>query len=227
MNIFNNFLRKLFGVVAALFYYVGCDCAFADHAQVSYLLMDEYYNKQTTLCSGGYYVSSCNQITIGTNWLKGIKGTTETPDYYSYDLPDSDTTNITNLRKFFGGVEPISYKTADGTETTANSEDYKSHRNTILNTFCTDGNGKQKGIVCKKCPNDATVSESTVNIGNYSGKIMEGSWKVHTIADCYVEEFSDHTGTFVYVPNNSAKNSASAKKCYYSNDVEGDELISE
>lgn len=200
---FNNFLRKNFVIITILFFYTGPATA-----------------EPLAICGENYYLARCGKTSIGTNWLKGIKGAT--PDYYSYDLPDSDTTNITNLRKFFAGVEQIIYKTKDGETQTVSGPGYKTARDTILENFCLTQTGELETVKCERCPNNASVFASSVDVDNNIR-----TWHVYTIADCYMDEFSDHTGTFVYVPNNSAKNSASAKKCYYSNDVEGDELVSE
>jgi len=228
MSIFNNFSYKLFGVVTALFYCAGVGYAMADAVPPGILIsLDRFNNEPQTLCVSGYYLSSCNHVQIGTNWLKGISGTIETPDYYSYESPDFD--NMTNLRKFFAGIEQISYTAEDSGKTVTvdptGDSGYVKHRNTILNTFCTNGNGELKNIECKKCPNGANVSESTVNIGKYPQKILNNSWKIHTIADCYMDEFSDHTGTYVYVRNDDV--GATGQRCYYSNTVKGDVLVSE
>lgn len=239
MSIFNNFSYKLFGVITALFY-VGLNCALADPAvdvapsgienpsgnSVRTIDLDAIFNTPLKLCASGYYLSGCNQIQIGTNWLKGIKGTDGTPDYYSYGSSSSDTIHITNLRKFFAGIEPISYKPENNSQTaTVNPSVYSQYRNQILTAFCTDGDGKVKNIECKKCPNGSNILESTVAIGNSSGKIVQSSWNVHTIADCYMDEFSDHTGTYVYAKNNDQN--GTQQKCYYSNNIEGEELVSE
>lgn len=178
------------------------------------------------LCKEGYYLSHCGGIKVGTNWLKGIQGNTTTPDYYSYGLPDSDTTNIANLRKFFAGLEPINYTKKDRQTETVSPSEYKPNRNEILTTFCTK-NDELLNIECAKCPNNAKIPRSIVGKDNTSGKIIKSSWQVHTISDCYMDKFSDHTGTYIYVATAAANSATAGKKCYYSNDVEGDELISE
>lgn len=178
------------------------------------------------ICSKGYYLSSCNQIVVGSNWLKGIKGKTM-PDYYSYGSSSSDPIHMTNLRKFFAGHEPISVKKGNQSEEKILPSDYVSSRNTILTTFCTDGNNSLANIKCQKCPNDADITESSVEINNYDNSIIEDSWQIHTIADCYMSEFSDHTGTYIYSPSATAGSNNTAKRCYYSDNVQGDELVSD
>lgn len=208
MNIFNVFLCKLFTVITVLFCYTNF-----------------VYAEQLQLCSEDEYLYRCGQFVVGTNWLKGIKGKNTTPDYYSYGSSDSETTNIVNLRKFFAGLE-ISYIPKDGTKTSVSPSDYEEQKNKILNKICAK-DGNLVDIECKKCPNNAKVSVSTVERKISDGKIDDGSWRIYTIADCYIDEFSDHTGTFVYVPIAAATSSANKTNCYYSNNFTGSELVLE
>lgn len=218
MSKFNNFSHKLFGIVMVSFCCTSFNRAFAEDPAPSYSL------QTLSLCSEGYYLSRCEGKIVGTNWLKGIRGTTL--DYYSYGSSDSDTTNISNLRKFFTGLEKISYIPKDSNQaTTANPSDYVRHRNSILNTFCTN-NGELADIECKKCPNNAKVPASSVKTNISDNKVNESSWRVYTIADCYMEEFSDHTGTYIYAQNTIDTGNNFAKKCYFSTDVKGSELVS-
>ena len=250
MSIFNNFSYKLFGIVVALFYCAGFGYALAGdpfmssqigevnidagYANVSGAERDRYsmfammntITEKQIICPSGYYLSSCNQIIIGTNWLKGVKGSSQTPDYYSYDPSDSDSLNVTNLRKFFTGLEPINYTNVNGAKKTVLPSVYTQYRNLILTAVCAE-NEKLANIECKKCPNDAKVLESSVELDGYSGEIIKNSWQVHTFTDCYMDEFSDHTGTYIYIPASASTNNYSAKKCYYSNTIEGSELVSQ
>ena len=74
----------------------------------------------------------------------------------------------------------------------------------------------------------STIARSTVEEDTYcTGKILWDTWNVHTIADCYMNEFEDSTGSYVYVPNNIThpENAADAKlTCYYSQTVTGSSL---
>lgn len=213
MNIFNNFLCKIFGVITLLFCYTVCGYAEEDTTIIK------------VICNAGYYVSSCGTKTIGTNWLKGIHDNTETPDYFSYNSAAYD--NLTNLRKFFAGHDDITYTDKNGSTQTVTKDTYTGYRNTIFEKFCiktTDDNPQELTTHCERCPNNAQVPQSTIgfNVTNNTFNLSKYMY-IYTIADCYVEEFSDHTGTFIY----SAANNTNAKKCYYSNNIEGDELISE
>ncbi len=215
MNIFDNFSHKLVGVTAILFCYTGFNCALAVG-----------YYSTTKLCEEGYYLSSCNQVNVGTNWLKGIKNNASTSDYYSYGTSVSDPIHMINLRKFFAGVESITYTDTNGQSQTVYPSGYSETRNTILRTFCVADNANpttETNIKCKKCPNNAKIPASTVTF--LFGTL--NSSKIHTIADCYMDEFSDHTGTYIYTPASAAAGHDAATKCYYSDNVEGDELVSE
>ena len=227
MNIFNNFLCKIFGVITLLFCYTVCGYA------------EESATIIRVICSAGYYVSSCGTKTIGTNWLKGIPDNTETPDYFSYNSAAYD--NLTNLRKFFAGKEEISYMDIQGTPTTipptniVNGEDrgYLESRNEIFKDFCTTCQQNPDSTTsctlitsCKKCPNNAQVPQSTIGFNVQDKKFnLKTFTYIYTIADCYMTEFSDNTGTYVYVPNSAAQSSDSAKTCYFSDNIEGDELF--
>jgi len=185
-----------------------------------------------TLCSQGYYVSRCGAaVSLGTNLLKGMnKKTTsgtiiKTPDYYSYNTSDSDVIHITNLRKFFAAEEPFAYTEENtGTQKSVVPGTYEGYKNQILSHICTDDTGNLTGIECEKCPGEALVAASTVETDTNSNKLLWRTWKVHTIADCYAEEFSDNTGTYKYVANNVSADNSSAKPCYYSVNVPGDTL---
>ena len=192
-----------------------------------------------TLCPQGYYLSRCGAgVTLGTNWLKGVKkteaGSTTTIefDYYSYDKPTSDIIQMTNLRKFFAAQEPFTYTTATAatgsdSQQTVQPGQYKENRDQTLSYICTDNAGTLTGIECEKCPGNATVAASTVEIKEQNQTISYTSWNIHTIADCYMNEFSDETGTYVYIPNNVASGTEAAANCYYSTNVTGTNLRQE
>ena len=214
MNIFNNFLLNLAGATIVLSCYTNFTCASGG-----------YYSK-TQLCKEGYYLSSCNQVNVGTNWLKGIRNNAQTSDFYSYGLSAADSTNMTNLRKFFAGVEPIVYTDINGNQQTVLPSEYINTRNEILRKFCIVANGSsliETKVECKKCPNNAKTKASVVDysFGNSTNS------NISTIADCYMDEFSDNTGTYIYVQNSAPQSADAGKKCYYSNEIKGDELISE
>ena len=240
MNIFNNFSYKLFGVMTVLFFYTGAGGALADQAvsggsfnaridNSEHFVTAELASNTSIqkLCESGYYLSSCGSKIVGTNWLKGIQGTEETQDYYSYNLPVSDPIHMDNLRKFFAGHEKIYYNGYQDPVLPNGDNGYLKSRNTILANFCVDEDGSLTNVSCKKCPNNAKISESVVERNVSDGKIVDSSWRIHTIADCYMDEFSDNTGTYVYVAGGAAVNNNIGQRCYYSNTVEGSELVSE
>jgi hypothetical protein len=190
------------------------------------------------LCKSGEYLSSCGAAVIGTNWLKGMRktGSAATPNYFSYNTQSNDTINMENLKKFFAHQESLTYtsqtssSTSDGkvyANNTASPSEYKTYLYQILSNYCTNDEGKPANIYCQPCPNNAYVERSTVQKDTYdttgTGNILWDSWNVHTIADCYMNEFSDETGNYVYVANNSSNNTAKIN-CYYSRNVFGTDL---
>lgn len=188
-----------------------------------------------TVCPSGYYVSKCGSYEIGTNWLKGMNiisdsTTITTNDYYSYDVPSANDINIANLRKFFAAIEPITYyeKAAGNNGTRVNPGDttgYKTDRDTILKHFCINETGTLLNTECERCPNNADVAGSTVTLVPTADAIVPISWNIHTIADCYMREFSDDTGTYVYIPENIvASDTEVSSNCYYSTEVPGSML---
>lgn len=211
----------------------------------------EEYATTHTLCRAGYYVSKCGEYNVGTNWLRGypasentvlvdattqqtahvergatvragrystlISGIVNSPNYYDY----SGINNLQNLRYFFGNDDGkrIVYTTSSGTRQVAEYAAYSDTRNKLLAVTCNPVNVQ---IVCSQCPGVATVPASTVDITYDSGLLVSDSWKFHTIADCFMQEFQDSTGIYEYVDDNNQ-----AQNCYYSQDVGGDVLIDE
>ena len=128
MNGLGSFLWKIFSMTVIFLGHIGFNSALAEtkfYVDKDKKLTDELFTSQEdategtistiTLCSTGYYLSSCGSTTLGTNWLKGmvktknVTSTITTPDYFSYDQLSTDTTNMDNLRKFFSGKETIMY----------------------------------------------------------------------------------------------------------------------
>jgi hypothetical protein len=193
------------------------------------------YKRTIQLCKSGYYLSSCGLSTIGTNWLKGLKkpGNVQTPNYYSYNTQESDTINMENLKKMFAHKETLTYTSRTSSNSnyvyataTALPSEYTPYLHQLLSNFCTNDEGKisDSDIACLPCPNNAYVERSTVEEDVYdTGKILWDSWNVHTIADCYMNEFSDENGTYVYVGDTSQPNS-SKTNCYYTKNVYGTSL---
>ena len=229
------FLRKMLAV-SGVFYCasIGYALADSDSNPSNDPKIRDYFESFSTsqqyqdikICGENRYLASCGSVNIGTNWLKGMKkttlndGTITTPDYYSYNAPLTDTIHMTNLRKFFGGYESIIY---DGN--TVTPEKYTQYKNQILSNFCTNGSGVYEGNVeCKPCPNGASVASSSVKQNTSTGKIFWDTWDVHTIADCYMNTFSDDTGDYVYVPSNTVLNEDAKTDCYYSTNVSGTTL---
>lgn len=189
---------------------------------------EEDYFQTYKICNEGFYVSSCSNYTIGFNWLKSAKlsqldgedvTNVTTRDYY---IGDTTLQLYEQLRTFFGhnGNISIRYKKDDGTIDSASPENLIEDRELILNSLC---HPRIVTPVCAKCPNGAKVEESTVDVDT-NNIAIRGSWKVYTIADCYMTEFEDSTGSYFYVPETVYTDEAvalttlpDAAKCYYTN----------
>lgn len=229
MRKFRDFSYKKICVMLTL-----CNVAFACGALAEEPSSDGSSTTKT-LCTEGYYLSRCGQnVALGTNWLKGISSSTSsdgaqttaititTRDYYSDAKSVSDITHITNLRIFFEATQDLTVYTKNEGRKQIPASTYKNDKNNMLSKICTDNTGSLIGIECEKCPDNASVPASTVDL-DANGKPLLQSWNVHTIADCYVKEFSDNTGTYKYV-SSSGEETLPAQKCYYSRNVPGDSL---
>jgi len=72
---------------------------------------------------------------------------------------------------------------------------------------------------CNDCPSsDSTFDYDTCsqNVDCYYELTADNNWSVHTIADCYQNEFEDDTGTFEYIQNGTTSASA---YCFYGNTI--------
>jgi len=240
MIVFGKFLYKTLCLMLISGYFTGLHPALAEGNANLFETdqkLNNYFSNSAnaptmtkTLCPQGQYLARCgSSISLGTNLLKGMQKTTAsgtvitTPDYYSYETPVSDVVHIANLREFFEGKESFAYTKQDGSQVYVVPEEYKDYRNQIISHICTDDTGILIGIECKKCPGDSFVAASTVETDSESNKILWRTWNVHTIADCYMEEFSDNTGTYKYIPSN-IESTVSSMPCYYSTNVPGDTL---
>lgn len=190
MNKFSRILIKIFCVTSVILY---------SHDSFSAVQTGNILTLK--LCNPGYYVSKCGDYFLGTNWLKGYKlsnGTTSDWNYYDY----SGINNLKNLRLFFHGNEDIIYtkQTPEdgigGRDSVAFAE-YSQKRDELLLLLC---DPSEVEILCAKCPSDGKVSRSTVNKRLNTTVIndMYSDWKIYTVADCYMDTFSDSTGTYVY-----------------------------
>ena len=150
-------------------------------------------------CTPGYYISHCDSITVGTNWLKGL--TQDSPDLYDYS---SSNKNIENLRLFFGGKEITNTK-QNGETAYVNATEVQRIRDSIINTVCLPGK-----ITCTRCPDNAQIESSVYNT-------LRSKWiHFYTFADCYMRNFSDSTGEFVHVDDYD-----DIVRCYYDKEIKG------
>lgn len=194
------------------------------------------------LCPAGQYVSQCDNYNVGFYWLKsaklpyqdesdggddGVDGepeeteengerlTIDTRDYY---VGDTNLELFQQMRGFFSstGDNSILYRDADtDTIQPISYATFVEDRELILKNVC---HPALTSISCTKCPNGANVAESSVELDE-DNLAVTGSWRFHTIADCFMTEFEDSTGTYFYVPDNapdiSVVNLDHAEHCMY------------
>ena len=201
------------------------------------------------LCPEGQYVAACGNYRIGFNWLKpakvpdpgAISNVEQQPDIepntetvtVSIDIPYKETTNYyisddiidlyKQMRIFFGNTDrEISISYLDDNDNTISLAtapylSYRSDREAILNNLC---HPSSVDITCMACPNDAKVPASVVQL-DADNLTIQGSWELHTFADCYMQEFEDSTGSYFYVPDDeyvfNAVQLNNSAKCYYQN----------
>lgn len=129
-------------------------------------------------------------------------------------VDDAPIEMFERMRNFFAGKTVIQGDT---------DADVQTDRNAILDNMCNPRNGIT--ISCAKCPNSGSVPESKVTFSNNQNV---SNWEFHTIADCYIKEFEDLTGEYIYVNSSNTQ----PQECYYassdSNAVDefsGDEIV--
>ena len=163
------------------------------------------------ICAKGTYVDKCGNDEIGFNWLRPlyIDGVA-TRNYY--EAANTQSKRYEKMREVFSNTNPqigVTFKESNQIST-ASYEQVRDDRNKILNYFCSD----LDAIRCKSCPNNAKVEASTVSVTTVSTDVTNNTivsgWNIRTFADCYLDEFEDTTGTYVY--QNGTDN---AEKCYF------------
>lgn len=219
------------------------------------------------LCPAGQYVSQCGNYRVGFYWLKSanlpyqdiVENTegdgenpgdgggeetsddTENMDRYTIDTRDYyvGETNLElfeQMRGFFSstGDTTIFYRDPDSGIKPVPYVTFVEERELILKNICHPA--LTSAIKCEKCPNGATVPESSVDLDE-NNLSFANSWRFHTIADCYMTEFKDSTGTYIYLPANTPDDeraieqitATNSEHCYYtptttSESLNGDEI---
>lgn len=170
-----------------------------------------------TVCPRGQYVYKCGNYRVGFNWLKSAgfpelqtilsgstNGYTTTKNYY---VGDTTLELFEQMRNFFNGTNTVLSKNENSVSPVSPVAD----RELILNYLCHPATST---ITCALCPNNANVPATTVELDD-DNKTIEGTWDFHTFADCYMDEFEDSTGTYIYrLESTEGQQSA---KCYYTN----------
>lgn len=187
------------------------------------------------LCDEGQYLYKCGNYRVGFNWLKSanlpdpsnpIMSVADDPDttrirykrtkhYYVADTIDE---LYEQMRKFFkyDATELLSYLDTNNSIAQAAPADYIADREAILNNLC---HPSTTTVTCAICPNGAKVKASSVELDG-DNLIIEGTWNISTFADCYMDEFEDSTGSYIYIPEGISFDNASdtdSAHCYYTN----------
>jgi len=170
------------------------------------------------ICPENQFVYKCGNYRVGFDWLKSVKlpnpenmsQKVQTKNYY---INDNALDLFNQMRNFFHDGD-VKYKDDDGNIKTADVATYKEDRQVILQNLC-NPLVENTGAICAKCPNDAKVKPSTVEVSEEDGKIIKYSWDFYTIADCYMNEFKDSTGSYEYVTN--INDNDTKHDCYYTN----------
>ncbi len=182
------------------------------------------------ICDSGTYVAACGDYRVGFNWLKSARlldPVTSSADYIRYKTTkdyynenDDIITFFDKMRIFFGNKTGVGILDANGNLVA--EQDVKADREAILNNLCLPTTNSK--LTCLPCPpndadNKAEVPESYVELNN-NNLAISGSWHFYTIADCYMKNFTDSTGTYFYVPEVIDMENATpenAEECYYAN----------
>ncbi|MBR4624181.1 MAG: hypothetical protein IKO56_01430 [Alphaproteobacteria bacterium] len=184
-----------------------------DNINLPYLEAQIMY-QQKVICAEGTYLKKCGNTEIGFNLLKPMynsNNTRLTRNYYGATR-NNDLSRYEQMRKVFTGTEPVPYKDENNETQIASNADVVRDRETILDYFCDpfdDTIVKQ----CAPCPGDAKVASSYIKTSPLNTSVEE--WHINTLADCYLDEFQDSTGKYVYVPSNENFETSSGAKCYY------------
>jgi hypothetical protein len=232
MERISNFLWKIF-CIGSVFCYGSTD-SFDAIAETTSTTEQNVYSSTTTkegmkrinICPAGYYVSKCGNFSVGYNWLKSIRidNTTRTNDY---TVSSDPVTRFDQMRRFFHGQYTTGWASTNGTvnkEEPAKQISTQSDRDTILGAVCNPNNVKKDSsfsYTCTPCPEAGTVGPSYV-YAEYtaSSLLIPNSWTFHSIADCYISQFTDTTGSFIYLPSNLGSNTTQdGKYCYYGDNV--------
>lgn len=211
-----NFLWKLFCALVVFFYHR------IDNARA--------IDVKTTvkLCSyPNQYVVSCNGYKVGFEWLKGatisganIKGSTintlTIPNYTAGTKFDDSTTTTTKDRidalKYFFAQAGGKTDLAEGLP--INTVEPKKVSD-LLSLLCSN----PSDVVCATC--DGGFVDDSLYQYDETG-IVADTWKFYTIADCYITDFTDQTGTYNYIETTS--NPPIKHKFYYKPDTAAKQL---
>lgn len=194
---------------------------------------DTSSNSETTtvqICPKGSYVTKCGDYSVGYSWLTSRYSTTCGTNALDISAR-SDTTvaqYFEQMRTFFAGLptlecaggNPVTCKSGAATLVMLSENCVKGNRNSVLKKVC-DPTKEETTYVCEKCPNNANIPMSTVDIitteNSETTTSTPDNWNFHTIADCYQSEFEDDTGTFIYLQE--GVNGNVEDNCYFGNTI--------
>lgn len=184
-------------------------------------------SRRVEICPAGYYVSKCGNFAVGYNWLKNAYVNNEQTNNYATTSNDP-VTQFDQMRRFFKGqylkAWVVNEKTGEIDTTKTPQTKSIDDRDTILGAICNPNNVKKDAnfsYSCAPCPEAGTVGPSYVHTDYSSSTLLiPHSWKFHSIADCYLSEFEDATGSFIYSQINFDTSTAEkGQACYYGDSI--------
>ncbi len=236
MNKLGNFLWKLFSITMVLSWNAKGVAVAADEDTNWGVYSHGSKGKTMTICPAGEYVYSCGSYKVGYNWLRSITLTAPNSTertINNYDIGDDTYAKMTQLHAFFNRAETIKYKDIsdpDKIQTISSSDNIvMADKEFILGLVCNPLNNTK--ITCVACPDGGTVEETNVKVGKDAAYeetdllLIRNSWNFHTIADCYVTEFTDASGSFVYASPTVSTNNEKGEACYYVNTNSNDKKL--
>lgn len=204
MKKINNILWKLLSVLVAILTNTAGVFADDDATEDSSSKTGKFF-----FCGSdkkNYYVKKCGNYDVGIDWLRTV--TTIDGEIKSVFITNSDSfaDNLSNFKRYINNAGTTNKTIFSNANVTADA-------NEQLERLCSPYvNGIQNSFECAPCPNAGILDDKPSVTINYNDKsIVANTWKFYTIADCFLQEFSDNTGTFYYT-DYSYKN---VQHCYY------------
>ena len=160
------------------------------------------------ICQKNFYIAKCGSFAITPkNVLEELFNLSKTADGTNGFLcidSENKTETMSNFRNFMQGVGNLRCRRCpDTTGTGCTAEgilnipetQYNGYRTAFLKNNCKN---KSVSVTCTQCPNGSkTDGTSDVSNPDATGDTNYYNWtSFNSIANCYVDEFNDGTGTY-------------------------------